>query len=88
MITHIYRNIADVEFDLNQDGTLNLSAGAGSNLNVTFSLEQVIALQAFFTTPNVARLIESADTVQQNASDTRFYESMAKDAVLMKRALA
>lgn len=88
MIKHIYRNIADVEFDLNQDGTLNLSAGAGSDLNVTLSLEQVIALQAFFTTPNVARLIESADAVQQNASDARFYESMAKDAVLMKRALA
>ena len=88
MIKHIYRNIADVEFDLNQDGTLQLSAGVGSDLNVTLSLEQVIALQAFFNTPNVARLIEAADAVQQNASDTRFYESMAKDAVLMKRALA
>jgi hypothetical protein len=88
MIKHIYRNIADVEFDLNQDGTLNLSAGAGSDLNVTLSLEQVIALQAFFTTPNVARLIENADAVQQNASDDRFYKSMAKDAALMKRALA
>ena len=88
MIKHIYRNIADVEFDLNQDGTLNLSAGAGSDLNVTLSLEQVIALQAFFTTPNVARLIETADAVQQNASDDRFYKSMAKDAALMKRALA
>ena len=88
MIKHIYRNIADVEFDLNQDGTLNLSAGAGSNLNVTLSLEQVIALQAFFTTPNVARMIENADAVQQNASDARFHESMAKDAAIANWALA
>lgn len=88
MIKHIYRNIADVEFDLNQDGTLNLSAGAGSNLNVTLSLEQVIALQAFFNTPNVARLIETADAVQQNASDERFYESMEKDAAIANWALS
>ena len=88
MIKHIYRNIADVEFDLNQDGTLNLSAGAGSDLNVTLSLEQVIALQAFFTTPNVARLIENADAVQQNASDDRFYKSMAKDAAIANWALS
>ena len=72
MITHIYRNIADVEFDLNQDGTLQLSAGAGSNLNVTLSLEQVIALQAFFTTPNVARLIEHADLTHQCEAEKRF----------------
>lgn len=81
---HIYRSIADIDFDLDANGDLALSC---SNQYVRFTLDQVLALHSFFETPNVLALLANADLKAQRKADRSFKISEKADRLLLEKLL-
>ena len=79
---HIWRSIADIDFDLDSNGDLSLSC---ENQYVQFTLDQVLALHSFFLTPNVMRLLAEADLKAQRKADRSFKVSEKADRLLLEK---
>ena len=79
---HIFRSIADIDFDLDANGDLALSCG---NQYVQFTLDQVLALHSFFQSPNVLPLLANADLKAQRKADRSFKISEKADRLLLEK---
>ena len=79
---HIWRSIADIDFDLDSNGDLSLSC---ENQYVRFTLDQVLALHSFFQSPNVLPLLANADLKAQRKADRSFKISEKADRLLLEK---
>lgn len=85
---HIYRSIADIDFDLDANGDLSLHCDDSVRIlgsSIVFRIEHVLALRSFFQSPNVDPVIDRADLKAQRKADRSFKISEQADCLLVKK---